>query len=223
MGTLVPAPVIMTALPRLVGELKASGQEIGLHAWDHVAWHDRLWREGGPWARRELHRGVEAFTRLTGEPPLGFAAPAWRVNYHALAELERIGVLYTSATRGATPCRPCLHRHVFNVLEIPTTLPTADEIIGRDGITSDRVADYYVKRLRSPGLHVLTIHAEMEGRHLAPAFETLLDRAMDQGVRILPLADLAREILGRSDDVPVMDVIRKEIPGRAGRVSHLRA
>jgi len=218
-GTLLLAPIIAQGRQALVRELIESGHEVGLHAWDHVAWHDRLWTMSPCRVRAELKRGFKAFSALTGKPPQSFAAPAWRINLPAAVALEKAGLVYMSATRGRCPYRPSFYGHALKLLEIPTTLPTADEVLGRNEIRPDHLSDYFLRLITRPGLHVLTVHAEMEGRGLAPAFEDLLDRGLDQGVALVRLIDVAHETLARPANIPTAEVIRAVLPGRPGRVS----
>jgi peptidoglycan/xylan/chitin deacetylase (PgdA/CDA1 family) len=217
-GTLLPAPIIGRDLGPLVGDLEAAGHEIGLHAWNHVAWHDGLWRGGASMARRELAQGLNAFRALTGRNPAGFAAPAWRINAAAAAFLERAGVVYTSATRGRCPYWMEIFGHRYDLLEIPTTLPTADEVLGRGGLTPDDLPGFWLELLQ-PGLNVLTVHTELEGRALASSFGRFLDRAGDRGVRFEPMIDVARRLRSDPGGLPTSEVIRARLPGRSGRVS----
>ena len=71
-------------------------------------------------------------------------------------------------------------------MQIPTTLPTADEILGVSGITPANIHDFYCNNLHE-GLNVLTIHAEMEGGAIRPSFIRLLERFRDEGVRCITL------------------------------------
>jgi len=218
-GTLLPAPIIGQGQGAVVRGLIESGHEVGLHAWDHVTWHDRLWKMTPGRIRAELKRGFEAFYSLTGTRPRSFAAPAWRINLPAAAALEKAGLVYMSATRGRCPFRPSFYGCVLNILEIPTTLPTADEVLGRSGWGPDNLSDFFLGLITRPGLHVLTVHAEMEGRGLAPSFERLLDQCLDQGLTLVRLIDVAGEMLAWPEDIPTAEVIRAALPGRPGRVS----
>ncbi|MEW6264675.1 MAG: polysaccharide deacetylase family protein [Thermodesulfobacteriota bacterium] len=219
LGTLLPAPIIGQGQEKLVRSLIESGHEVGLHAWDHVAWHDRLWRMTGAEIRAEIRRGLEAFTALTGRRPEGFAAPAWRITAPAVEALAEAGLNYLSATRGTGPYRPLFDGRDYGLLELPTTLPTADEVLGRDGVTPDNLDTFFLSRMLKPGLHVMTVHAEMEGRGLAKAMARILDVCLERGVVFPRLVDLARECLSRPEDLPRAEVIRTVLPGRPGRVS----
>ena len=69
------------------------------------------------------------------------------------------------------PFLPEMHGRVFAVPQIPTTLPTLDELVGVNGITVDNVAEHLLKLTEghSPEHgHVFTLHAELEGMALSP-------------------------------------------------------
>ncbi|MEW5723955.1 MAG: polysaccharide deacetylase family protein [Thermodesulfobacteriota bacterium] len=219
-GTLLPAPLIGEGLEDLVRRLAGAGHEVGLHAWDHVRWHDRIWKMTDREVRAELGRGLWAFARIAGAGPKGFAAPAWRINEEAVQVLAKSGLTYTAATRGRGPYRPLFSRRPLSLLEIPTTLPTADEVLGRRGLGPEDLPAFFLRRLALPGRHVLTVHAEMEGRVLAEPFARLLDECLDRGLGFTTLAALADGLLARPELLPEAEVIRAEVPGRAGEVSH---
>ena len=66
---------------------------------------------------------------------------------------------------------------------------------------------------------MLTVHAEMEGRGLAPTFERLLDACLDRGVTFVRLIDQAERLLESPDLIPEAEVVRAARPGRPGLVS----
>jgi undecaprenyl phosphate-alpha-L-ara4FN deformylase len=57
-------------------------------------------------------------------------------------------------------------------------MPTLDELVGIGGVTEGNVAAHLLEHTRdalpAPAGHVFTLHAELEGMRLAPAFEQLL-------------------------------------------------
>jgi undecaprenyl phosphate-alpha-L-ara4FN deformylase len=64
-------------------------------------------------------------------------------------------------------------------IQMPTTLPTLDELLGReiDGteLTTGNIAAHLLKlTAENKRDHVYTLHAELEGQKLAPIFEQLL-------------------------------------------------
>jgi hypothetical protein len=63
-------------------------------------------------------------------------------------------------------------------------------------------------------LQVFTLHAELEGMRLLPAFESLLKRWQGAGAKISRMAAIHE--LGLQSPVPNQAVMMGEIPGRSG-------
>src|SRR5204863_451355 len=89
---------------------------------------------------------------------------------------DAAGFAYRSDTRGSYPYLPAAAGQVFRAPEIPTTLPTLDEVYGRTARRPAELADYYVGLLRPDALNVHTIHAELEGGPYVGVLDTLLAR-----------------------------------------------
>jgi undecaprenyl phosphate-alpha-L-ara4FN deformylase len=102
-------------------------------------------------------------------------------------------------------------------VQMPTTLPTLDEVLGVDGVDIDNVAAWYLKRTQNnPHDQVFTLHAELEGQKLAPVFEQLLDGWRAQGHTFATMGDY-HAALDRST-LPSYPVTWGEIPGRSGEL-----
>jgi peptidoglycan/xylan/chitin deacetylase (PgdA/CDA1 family) len=220
-GVVLPGPDIGREAGAIMRSVRDAGFEVGLHTYDHVRWQDHVAQASAAWTRVEFERGMNAFERVFGSYPKSHAAAGWQINAHAL-ELEReYGLSYASDTRGRTPFWPLLPQGPSTCPQLPTTLPTFDELLGRDGIDESNIADA-VFRLsgQTPGppredqLHVFTLHAELEGMRLLGSFETLLQSWQAAGAKISSLAAI-RE-LGLQWPVPDQAVMMGEIPGRSG-------
>lgn len=216
-GLLLPGPVIARQAPRLMNRLINLGHEVGLHAWDHVFWHDRLLELDQARIRRELEAAALLYRELTGLAPAAFAAPGWQVSPRAYAVLNELGISHTSCTRGLSPFRPLLEGRPLPLVELPTTLPSLDEILGRDGVTPENAGRRLARLVRPGELNVFTLHAEVEGRALLPAFGEFCRILRRRGVRFLRLVDAARE--AAASGVPAGDLAYAPVPGRAGRVT----
>jgi undecaprenyl phosphate-alpha-L-ara4FN deformylase len=105
------------------------------------------------------------------------------------------------------------------LLEIPTTLPTLDELLGFHGCTVEDFFTLILSRLEQGKPQVLTLHAELEGGPFREAFARFLDQCLERGVTFFRLADWARELLKRPQDIPSAPVYQGRLPGRAGTVS----
>lgn len=218
-GTLLPAPVIGAAAREILPAIAAQGHEVGLHGFDHVRWHDRLFRLKPEEVDREVGQAQEAFTRLLGQPARSFAAPGWQCRAESRAALARRGFLYGSDTRGYAPYFPRFGGEIIPTLEIPTTLPTLDELLGFNGCRPGDFTALVLSRLKEGPPQVLTVHAEVEGGPYRGEFARLLSLCRDQGVEFFRLEDWARELLEAPEGIPVAPVASRRLPGRAGLVS----
>ncbi len=215
-GTLLPAPEIGRRCRATLAAVRAAGHEVGLHAWDHVTWQDRLERLPRAAVEAQLDRGIAAFAAIFGEAPRGFAAPAWFCTEDAFAALDERGFDYLSVSRGAAaPFFPRLGGRTLATLEVPTTLPTLDEELGRDGISPANYVDRLVARYRPGHDEVLTVHAETEGLAHRGLFRQLLERHRSLGILTRPVGQLAAETRAAA---PSGEIGWGEVPGRAGKV-----
>ncbi len=218
-GTLLPGPAIAASAPDLLRRIPAAGHELGLHGFDHVHWQDRLSTLSVALIQKEIRRAQQIHEEIMGYPAISFAAPGWQCTAAALDALVAARFYYVSNTRGRHPYFPALANRVWPLLEIPTTLPTLDEMLGLEG---RRAADFTqeVVRVLQPGqTQVLTIHAEVEGRAFLKDFSALLDQATAQGVTWIRLIDYASELWDRWQDVPKQAMAAGTLPGRAGTVT----
>jgi peptidoglycan/xylan/chitin deacetylase (PgdA/CDA1 family) len=218
-GTILPAPMIAPAAAEIVPRLLSGGHEVGLHGYDHVLWHDRLVNMNRAAVNREVASAQAVFTGLAGRPARAFAAPGWQCSAASRAVLAVQGFRYASDTRGTAPYYPRFGAEVTPVLEIPTTLPTLDELLGFNGCGAGDFTDLVLRRLEDGRPQVLTIHAELEGGPFRGEFARLLDRALEEGVAFFRLADWAEELLTHGWQIPAAPVYQGRLPGRAGTVS----
>lgn len=154
-GTLLPAPDI-GARPETVARMReavAAGHAAGIHAWDHIDWHDHL-----PEMTREQVEGVVAkeharFAEIFGRPATLQAAPGWTATPLSVEVQEAHGVVATSDTRGGGPFFPLrADGRPSRVLEIPSTLPTLDELLALPlrgaGSRVERACEFLRMRVR---------------------------------------------------------------------------
>lgn len=213
-GTLLPAKPIAEENR---GELRAiveAGHELGIHGYDHVFWQDRLEKLSEPEIAAELGRSVRAYETILGARPRATAAPGWRCTPASLAAQDALGFDYASDVRGGAAFLPAHDGRPFKTLQIPTTLPTLDELIGRER----RVNDLLLSSLRD-GLNVHTVHAEVEGRPYLSLFEELLGEVQNRSIETVMLRDVARQLLkDNSNPLPIREVKKGTLPGRSGWV-----
>jgi peptidoglycan/xylan/chitin deacetylase (PgdA/CDA1 family) len=216
-GVLLPGPDIGAQGGAEMRAVRDAGFEVGLHTFDHVRWQDYVAQADAEWTRVEFERGLRAFEGVFGFLPESHAAAGWQVNAHAL-ELEReYGLRYASDTRGGPAFFPVLKDSVSTCPQLPTTLPTFDELLGRDGVDESSIADAVFglsAAAADPTLQVFTLHAELEGMLLLDAFESLLLKWRRAGAAVARMAAVHALALRRQ--VPARTVVQGEIPGRSG-------
>lgn len=215
-GTLLPAPSVGEALPQLLQDVEQAGHEVGIHGWDHIRWHDRLGRMTADDVRDSLERARSSFEQSVGNKPRFSGAPGWQITPTSLRVQEEFGFIFASDCRGRRPFYPLLDSTVLKVLQIPTTLPTSDELLGLDGMKEQGLADYYLARLKEDAVNVLGLHAEIEGLKYAGWLRAFLEKALRRGAQFPLLSEIARrEAAGALAD----EVVLRQIPGRAGTVA----
>lgn len=213
MGTMWPGPKIGKRLGYIIKETAAAGHEIGLHAYDHYSAQAKIdrWPEEG--VARELHRGYDELSRIVGEAPVTSAVPGWRCNDKVLLEKAKLPFKYNSDCRGETLFYPVVNGVKLDQLQIPVTLPTYDEALGRDGVTDANYNERLYALLREDRPNVLTIHAEAEGGKCAAMFEEFVRMCLAGGWEIVPLRELAEEFGGSAG---VGRIAPEPFPGREG-------
>lgn len=239
-GTLLPAPLIAAGTPRILKDLRAAGHEVIPHGWDHVSWHDFLRRWDANRTRRELDLACDTLERHLGEPCQAFASPGWQATDASLLAEEQRGLLYAADVRGWAPFFPLVGRRATSVLQLPTSLPTLDEMIGRPDLRDVDLLEYLLAAMREPArparqvkaasdsapsfaapadsAHVFTAHAEIEGGTWASFFEQLVSGMLAAGARFLTLGELAAAVR-RERTALTGGVVDVELPGRAGTVA----
>lgn len=216
-GTLLPAPTIWKRAAAEMRLAQEAGHEVGIHAWDHVQYHDLLDRKSRKWLEAWFADAHEAFGTVFGEKARGAVSPAWRCNDATLEIQEGYGLDYAGDCRGSGPFYPIVNGRTLKTLQVPTTLPTLDELLGLDGRTAEGVNRELWSLVREDALNVYALHTEVEGGALADAFDAFLGGLKDRGVQARTHADWLPEL--KAANPPAKAVIRRETPGRAGWVS----
>jgi len=216
-GTLLPGPDIGRRAVDQLRQIGRDGFEVGVHAWDHVAWHNSVARAGAKWTRLQMQRAHDRFTEIFKCAPVVQGAAGWQMNTEAFAFERELGIHYASDTRGTGPFMPRLADGRLAVPQLPTTLPTFDELLGRDGWNPSNLHEALVRETRHGGDHVFTLHAELEGGQLAPTFERLLDAWHAAGAEFVSLGQYAASL--DLSQLPQMRVGQGRVEGRAGTLA----
>jgi undecaprenyl phosphate-alpha-L-ara4FN deformylase len=188
-GTLWPGPIIGKRLSDIIRAADLASHELGLHAWDHHRWQTRLDGMTSAEIHGENQLGMEALENILQRRVTCSATAGWKCNRDVLLDKNSFGFLYNSDCRGRSIFRPVIDA-VKCAPQIPVTLPTYDEVIGRDGITDANYNHKLLSLLKPDGLNVLAIHAEVEGIARSGLFGDFLYQAGKKKVRFLPLGEL---------------------------------
>jgi peptidoglycan/xylan/chitin deacetylase (PgdA/CDA1 family) len=217
-GTLLPGPDIGRKAGHDMRQVSARGHEVGVHCFDHTSWQDFVTRRDAGWARRQMQLAVERFHQVFGAAPQVHGAAGWQMTAAALALEEELGFAYASDTRGLGPFVPWIGSRRGTCPQLPTTLPTLDELIGLDGVTAanahQRLLEHTAAR---PAHQVFTLHAELEGMRLLPVLQRLLQGWRAQGYALVAM----RTLLAALDvaALPAATVESGTVPGRSGTLA----
>ena len=212
-GTVLPAPLIVASSPQLFQRAYDEGHDCGVHAWDHVYVQDELSNITKNEFLSLFEKSAEMFERLSGKKPLCCAAPGWQISSVSLEVQQELGLKYCSDTRGRSPFIPVFNEKSYSPMQIPTTLPTMDEILGLPGIDDDSIGNVWLNGMDNEW-NVLTVHAEMEGLSKIGVFERFILKAKENGTEFYTLADFAENSTPAECNIKI-----GAITGRAGTLA----
>jgi undecaprenyl phosphate-alpha-L-ara4FN deformylase len=218
-GTLLPAPDIGRKCEAIMRGARDAGFEVGIHGHEGVLWQRRAAQADADWTRTQMEVACKRFNEIFGEPARVHGAPGWQMNRYAYRLTQRLGFSYCSDTRGSGPFVPIYQAEIIACPQLPTTLPTLDELIGSAGLSPQNVAEHLLELTSKPSAtgHVFTLQAELEGRQFAPVFEALLDGWQAQGHEMVSLGEYLESLA--SHDLPRHVVGVGPVPGRPDPVA----
>jgi undecaprenyl phosphate-alpha-L-ara4FN deformylase len=218
-GTLLPAPHIGRRNAGVMRAVRDAGFEVGIHCYNHYRWQDYVQTMSLAAVREEFEAARAEFLRIFGTEARTAGAPGWQSNARSRQVYDEAELLYASDTRGGAAFFPRVDGSVFKTVEIPSTLPTFDELMGRPEYPDDQIVAHYMSLLRADAVNVFTLHAEIEGMGRRGLFQALLAACKKAGVEFIRMDDYARELLANRAAIPVRDQVLAEIDGRSGFVA----
>jgi undecaprenyl phosphate-alpha-L-ara4FN deformylase len=218
-GTLLPAPHIGRRNTAVMRAVRDAGFEVGIHCYNHYRWQDYVQRMPLAEVRAEFIAARAEFLRVFGREAHTAGAAGWQSNARTREIYDEANLLYASDTRGTAAFFPRVGGRVFKTLEIPSTLPTFDELMGRPEFPDGKIVAHYLSLLREDRPNVFTLHAEVEGMGRRALFRALLAACKNAGVEFIRMDDLARELLANREAIPVVDQVMAGIDGRSGLVA----
>jgi len=218
-GTLLPAPHVGRRNEGVMRAVRDAGYEVGIHCYNHYRWQDYVQTMSLEEVRAEFAAARAEFLRIFGTEAKTAGAAGWQSNPRSRAVYDEAGLLYSSDTRGTAPFIPRIDGKVYRTLEIPSTLPTLDELMGRPEYPDAAIADHLMRLLREDRLNVFTLHAEVEGMGRRSLYREFLGKCRAAGVTFVRLDHEARGLLVDRGSVPVCEQAMAAIDGRSGLVA----
>jgi undecaprenyl phosphate-alpha-L-ara4FN deformylase len=218
-GLFWPGPDIAARNVEALHIAREQRHELGIHCWDHVRWQDGLARMNERDVATDVEKACAMFRRVFGFDARTAGAAGWQADAKSLSVYDGAGFDYASDARGRSAFFPRAAGQVFATLQIPTTLPTLDELLGRPDYPMDSIVDAYRRLLVPDCLNVMTVHAELEGMAYRGWFEKFIDTLGSDGVEFTLLADEAKACIARRAEIPVCELVAGTIDGRTGTLA----
>lgn len=218
-GSLLPGPDIGKRCADVMRSVRASGFETGVRAFDQIEWQEDIAGRSSGWIEQQMSLARTRYQGIFGEMPSVHGAAGWQMNRYAYRFTQRLDFAYCSDTRGTNPFIPVYQAEVIACPQLPTTLPTLDELIGRDGVNMESIVQRVLELTKDPPPwgHVFSASAAFEGLKLLPQFEQLLRGWRQQGYDIVSLHDYVVSFDTR--ELPCHEVTTGTVAGRPGTVA----
>jgi undecaprenyl phosphate-alpha-L-ara4FN deformylase len=218
-GVLLPGPHIGKRNQDIIYKAHAAGHETGIHSYDHVHWQDNLFTMTQEAVFTEFAKARHEFQRIFGFAAKTAGTAGWQANASSLAAYDDAQLLYGSDCRGYRPFFPQIGDNVFHTLQIPTTLPTLDELLGHPEHPLDKLTHYYLNLLSTDAPNIFTIHAEIEGMKYLYWLKEFLQAAVSQRVRVVKMEEIAHHYLAYRTSIPTCKLIQRAVAGRSGNLA----
>ena len=210
-GTFWPGPQIGRHAESAIRAVADAGHEIGFHAWDHWRWQRQLQTMSKQQIIDDMTTGINQLVHITEQSVHCAAAPAWMITKAGLDARDECKMKFSSDCRGYSVFKP----QGQTTVQIPTTLPTYDELIGHNGVTNENYNHHLLGYFKINSLNILTIHAEVEGICCLNLFTDFLRLSRDAAITFTTLG----EILKQTATIPTDAIKKKNISGRDGWLS----
>ena len=184
---------------------------------DHVYWHDFALTLSEAAVAREIDAALATFQEIVGDVPRRICRARMAMRRGLAGRCSSAGPSPTSRARAAIGrIAPRVGDVEARLPEIPTTLPTVDELLGQ-GIDGERLVEIYERSARRRGARPSSpCTPRSRADRTRNSSIGLLERLSGR-VRFRRLVDVARDLdVGA---LPVCEVVQGTRPGRAGTVS----
>jgi peptidoglycan/xylan/chitin deacetylase (PgdA/CDA1 family) len=217
-GTLLPGTDIGTHCADEMRAIRVEGFEAGILAYDRADWIRHAARANEAWTRSAMQRARDRYEDIFRTPALTHGAPGWQMNRFAFRHTQRLGFRHSSDTRGSGPFIPVVNGEIAACPQLPTTLPTLDELLA-GGLNPEEAVRRLLELSRKPPPdgHVHTLRAEVEGTVFEPVLRALLEGWRSLGLDLVSLRDYAATL--DLAHLPRRVIVDQPVPGSNRPVS----
>jgi undecaprenyl phosphate-alpha-L-ara4FN deformylase len=216
-GTLLPGPDVGLQCRNVMRSVSAQGFEAGVLVYDRADWVLNVAGASEVWTREAMQRARARYEEIFEAPAATHGAPGWRMNRYAFRYTQRLGFRHCSDTRGSGPFIPVMQGEIAACPQLPTTLPTLDELLA-GGLDPEGAVRRLLELSCTPPAegHVCTLRAEIEGTVFEPVLRALLAGWRDLGCSLVSLREYAAGLdLAR---LPRRVVVEQAVPGARGPI-----
>lgn len=218
-GVIWPGPHVAKRNKPIMQLTKALGHEVGIHCYDHIRWQDGVQKMSASEVQQEFQKALDEFKNVFDCDAKAAGTAGWQANAYSLAAYDQAHLLYGSDARGDKPFFPKVGEKIFETLQIPSALPTLDELLGLPEHPLSSLKDFYLSQLNNDQVNILTTHAELEGMVYLSWFEDFCRTALAQGIEFVTLESVARDALANRANIPVCEFLQGTLSGRSGTLA----
>ncbi len=212
----LPGTAISRNHSDILCRLRDEGFEIGIHGWSNSEWLQRIEQADAAWSKVQVEKAITAFQKILGLSPRFHAAPGWRTNRHALRLTQRLGFSHACDTRGRYPFVPVWNGEIVRCMQLPTTLPTLDELAGKTKPDPQALCSQLLAlTAEAPQTgHVFSLTAGPDIIKHSESFEALLTGWREQGYELTSIQALVSRC--EIDKLPRHKIVVGKVDGRTG-------
>lgn len=172
----LPAPIIGEEARGNLRAVAEAGHEVGITAFTPFNWKEEVAFRDEAWIKDEVYKAVESFEAIFEQLPRYYGAKGWQVNSHLIKLEQELGFEFATDVRGRTIFLPELQGIHSSCPQIPTTLPTLDELLKKEDVPDEKIHEFLFAESQRilPHGEVFSLSAEREGMELLPVFENLI-------------------------------------------------
>ncbi len=216
-GTLLPAPIIYKKCRNEILDVKKRGFACGIHSWDHFNWQENLLGMSYEETKKDFESAQKAYKELFNEDAICCGAAGWQCSKNALLLQDESKLLFASDARGYSPFLPKINGEDFFTLQIPSTLPTLDELLGT--MSLEEITNEYMRLITKRELSVMTTHAELEGLAYIDWLDELLGKLKSKDVVFDSFENVANNLLQDKAKIRRYEIAMSNFPNRSGLIA----